>query len=243
MVSRGSVVEGGENLSGGISGRVRSFEYAILVDETNDHALEAEKYDDGTLIVYSTVYRPATDIGEISSPSQGHRLPHNNNTIPKLNTEEDTEKKIADIITIVPVPAAETSEVTANESKAEENKEVKTDKNSKEESKKETVKAEANKTDTETSKQPPARDLMAMDAKLAVRVINEAQSSNISMAALIRKVIDLPAKINNQVMVDFALSEAEYTELAKRYNLEIFDYAGVKENIVKELQQFVGNKK
>ena len=47
-------------------GRVsKPFQYALLVDEDNEHALEAEQYEDGTLQVFATIYRPATDIGEI----------------------------------------------------------------------------------------------------------------------------------------------------------------------------------
>ena len=44
----------------------QQFDYVLLVDEDNEYALEAEKYEDGTLHVFATVYRPETDIGEIA---------------------------------------------------------------------------------------------------------------------------------------------------------------------------------
>jgi len=202
MRTRGSVVAGDKRLFR--NNNARHFDAVILVDDTNEHALEAEKYEDGSLIVYSTVYRPVTDIGEISGPANHSRFSHVNDRLARLKPEEPSRDVVVDMIQ---KPAD--SGVSAG------------------------------------SKKEPAetRDVLALDAKLAVGVISEAQNNRMSIAALIRKVIDLPEIVNDQVMVNFSLSDAEYAELSERYHLQHSDHAGVKENIIKELRLFVGNKK
>ncbi|MBY0407245.1 MAG: hypothetical protein K2Q01_06090 [Rickettsiales bacterium] len=45
------------------------FEYTLLVSDSNEHAIEIEKYSDGRVEVYATVYRRMNDIGEISHPA------------------------------------------------------------------------------------------------------------------------------------------------------------------------------
>jgi hypothetical protein len=44
------------------------FEYTLLVSDSNEHAIEVEKYNDGRIEVYATVYRRLNDIGEITHP-------------------------------------------------------------------------------------------------------------------------------------------------------------------------------
>ena len=46
------------------------FEYTLLVSDSNEHAIEIEKYNDGRIEVYATVYRRLGDIGEITHPPQ-----------------------------------------------------------------------------------------------------------------------------------------------------------------------------
>lgn len=218
MVSHGSVLDGDyrQLRKSYDSPSARRFEYALLVDDDNEHALEAEKYEDGTLVVYSTVYRPATDIGAITRPATGTPAPvrFTGDEFQRPKSLEQKEKKTsADIIPISgeaspalppapePVPA-----ITEPGEKQENN-------------------------------------FIALDTRLAGKIIKEARQNNISIAELIRKVIDLPASVNDEVMVSFALSEAEQKELARRYELKSSESDEIKKQIVKELQQFVGNKK
>ncbi|HEU5048555.1 MAG TPA: hypothetical protein VFT64_12015 [Rickettsiales bacterium] len=198
----------------------RHFEYALLVDDDNEHALEAEKYEDGTLIVYSTVYRPATDIGAITRPSgdsaQLSLLDDDFQKTKAFELPERWEKKSsADVISISgeSLPTVQTPAM--------------------QEPVKESPRIDAK----------PEGDFIALESTLAGKVIREAQQNNISLAALIRKVIDLPEAVNDEVMVSFSLSEAEKKELADRYKLKPSEYEEVKKHIIKELQQFVGNKK
>lgn len=46
----------------------QEFEYTLLVSDSNEHAIEIEKYNDGRIEVYATVYRRLGDIGEITHP-------------------------------------------------------------------------------------------------------------------------------------------------------------------------------
>jgi hypothetical protein len=46
----------------------QDFEYTLLVSDSNEHAIEIEKYTDGRVEVYATVYRRMGDIGEITHP-------------------------------------------------------------------------------------------------------------------------------------------------------------------------------
>lgn len=207
---------------------LRTFQYALLVDDENEHALEAEKYEDGTIIVYSTVYRLATDIGEITNPPEQRdykqaafskeqefkgKSAFETKEKPVINPEE----RAADVFEI---PAVKLNGAASH-----------------------TVEIETKKKPENIAKAAVSEDMLTFDAKLAGRIISEAQSNNISLTEVIRKVIDMPASINDQVLIPFVLSEVEYKELAKRYGLSASDHDGVKAQIVKELRQFVGNKK
>src|SRR5690606_39222338 len=46
----------------------QDFSYTLLVSDSNEHALEIEKYLDGRMEVYATIYRRINDVGEISHP-------------------------------------------------------------------------------------------------------------------------------------------------------------------------------
>lgn len=48
----------------------QEFKYTLLASESNEHAIEIEKYGDGRIEIYATVYRRVSDIGEVSPPSR-----------------------------------------------------------------------------------------------------------------------------------------------------------------------------
>lgn len=48
----------------------QEFQYTLLVSDSNEHAIEIEKYADGRVELYATIYRRVSDIGEISNPSR-----------------------------------------------------------------------------------------------------------------------------------------------------------------------------
>lgn len=46
----------------------QEFKYTLLASDNNEHAIEIEKYPDGRIEMYATVYRRTSDIGEVSHP-------------------------------------------------------------------------------------------------------------------------------------------------------------------------------
>ena len=190
----------------------KRFESVLFLDEENDRALEAEKYSDGSIVVYATVYRPVTDIGEITAPITSFATkPVTKNELAKFKLSSKTEeKKTEDKIEIT----------TTEETKPAELVDIKT-----------------------SEKSFASEGMLVIDAKLAGRLIDEAKHNNISIAEVIRKIIDLPASINDQVMINFALSDTEQAKLASRYNLTVSDHKNVRQNIIRELQEFAGSKK
>lgn len=93
-----------------------------------------------------------------------------------------------------------------------------------------------------TVRQSPASTagMLECDYLLAGRVIEEAQRNKLSLADVIRKVIDLPKEIDDKVYVPFELTDSEQATLAKRYGLAENDKAAIQQRIVEELKQFAG---
>jgi hypothetical protein len=48
----------------------QEFKYVLLASESNEHAIEIEKYADGRIEMYATVYRRTSDISEVSQPAR-----------------------------------------------------------------------------------------------------------------------------------------------------------------------------
>jgi hypothetical protein len=82
--------------------------------------------------------------------------------------------------------------------------------------------------------------MLACDAELVVRVVEEAKRNKLSMADVIRKVIDLPRIFDDKVYVPFDISADEQAALAKRYGFAASDTDAVQKKIVEELRQFAG---
>lgn len=62
----------------------QEFKYTLLASDNNEHAVEIEKYPDGRVEMYATVYRRVSDIGEVSHPMRPDL---------KLAAAKHTEKK------------------------------------------------------------------------------------------------------------------------------------------------------
>jgi len=275
----------------------RPFDYVLLVDEDNEYALEAEKYEDGTMHVFATVYRPATDIGELtrapkSSMSSIEIIPHiapmePEKSVPaqkpaealkplveKTAVKEAVQERIKEpSITEMKKPEVTSSSLASLTEPKLESKPLE-------------VKAAVKISDTQVkqaeSLAAPMQeiadlvvkasltpddgpsvhtkfgriqtgsaevqgsglpDMLACDLRLAGKLINESQRNQMPLSEVIRKVIDLPARVKEEVFIPFALNDAETAELARRYNLPAGDADGVKKQIIEELQRFVGEKK
>lgn len=67
--------------------QAQEFKYTLLVSDNNEHAIEIEKYKDGRMEVYATIYRRISDIGEITHPA---RTDSSNRPDLKLASSEPT---------------------------------------------------------------------------------------------------------------------------------------------------------
>jgi hypothetical protein len=50
------------------SDQAQPFQYTLLVSDGNEHAIEIERFADGRVEMYATIYRRTSDIGEITHP-------------------------------------------------------------------------------------------------------------------------------------------------------------------------------
>jgi len=50
--------------------QAQEFRYTLLVSDNNEHAIEIERYSDGRVELYATIYRRTSDIGEITNPAR-----------------------------------------------------------------------------------------------------------------------------------------------------------------------------
>jgi hypothetical protein len=338
MSTKGKLLEGDFRLRKPTSyaSLAKPFDYVLLVDEANEYALEAEQYEDGSCHVYSTVYRPATDIGEISRPqlrpviAGGDRfalleekiehVPPSAPIIVKkdipasvpLKTEALAKQKPKELPLkehdkreeeLVKPRAKEAAKQTAKDAVVE----IQSKAAVKEEpvntlqdvpvtaapsslpaapppeQSRKTVEEPVHSADIQepvqeapqkpvqpsqntvavvglteiapvhgkfgriqpTPAQMPQQqptEMLPCDIALAGRIIDEAQRNQLLISELIRKVIDLPARIQDHVLIPFSLSDAEYAELARRYGLQPSDRMGVMGRILEELRQFAGQK-
>ncbi len=69
----------------------QEFKYTLLASDNNEHAIEIEKYPDGRIEMYATVYRRTSDISEVSQPSR----PDLKLAVPATKPEEKTADAIA----------------------------------------------------------------------------------------------------------------------------------------------------
>lgn len=284
-----------------------AFDYVLLVSETGEHAIEMEKYENGSMKLYATVYRPVSDISESTQFHRPYIVANNSAEVitkpeevvapepaPKTVKYQDVLNPLKPVkevkseataqgpatLTLIPtgktidgVPVAQTpakvesvleiqataeTQVTADAASAKlpsestiaelvqtalaeaEKKESKVD-----------IKApitgmmlrdeEADTAKTlKAASLPEPEHMLSCDVTLASNLIEEARRNKLSMADVIRKVIDLPRKIDDRVYVPFDLTDEEQVTLAKRYGLKPGDTTAVQKKIVEELRQFAG---
>jgi hypothetical protein len=79
----------------------QDFEYTLLVSDSNEHAVEIEKYSDGRVEVYATVYRRMNDVGEITHPTTNGATENIRPDIKLASAPEITIKE-APVVTVAP---------------------------------------------------------------------------------------------------------------------------------------------
>ncbi len=104
---KGAIYKGDYRKASMPAGEAQEFRYSLLVSDSNEHAIEIEKYDDGRIEVYATIYRRLSDIGEISHPPQASL----NRPDLKLASSKSEEKTPAPPLPVV-ASAPQISEAT-----------------------------------------------------------------------------------------------------------------------------------
>ncbi|MGE0754025.1 MAG: hypothetical protein AB7L92_02565 [Alphaproteobacteria bacterium] len=71
----------------------QEFKYTLLVSDNNEHAIEIEKYKDGRMEVYATIYRRISDIGEVAHPTRTDMLNRPDLKLASTDTAKAEEPK------------------------------------------------------------------------------------------------------------------------------------------------------
>ncbi len=98
---------------------------------------------------------------------------------------------------------------------------------------------EAGKTGVILPQQPEAQ-MVNCNMRVAGKVIDEATRSGLTLTQVVRKVMDLPAELDETVQLRLRLTEQDRRELAKRYSVDADDPRAIAEVINRELQLFAG---
>lgn len=209
------------------------FEYVLLVSESGEHAIEAEFYKNGTIRVFATVYRPLNDIAEITQMRRPYIIA--SNPLPFIHPKEEA-------VTPSPALQEEPEEPEVLQLQMEDSVPEALPVSEVPEPAAAPVAAVAEPLPLPPAAPTAPQQMLACDALLAARIIDEARRNKLSLADVIRKVIDLPATISDKVYLPLALSQEELAVLSKRYELAEGDYVAVQEKIIEELGQFAGVK-
>jgi hypothetical protein len=89
--------------------QAQEFKYTLLVSESNEHAIEIEKYNDGRVEMYATIYRRVSDIGEIAHPARAEL------NRPDLKLASVSSEKSAGPITSKSAPSVESKPAAPKE--------------------------------------------------------------------------------------------------------------------------------
>lgn len=204
----------------------RVFEYELYVSEKNDRAIEIERYLDGHMDAFATIYRPISDILEVIEPRQA-----------SVVARAKPEVKPAASIREAPPPAQKIRRRVGQEASL---KDVE-----------ETRKISKHKPQPVTAL-PPApvangvsaanaqKGRLECDIATAWRLIDEALRGDMRLSDVVRKVLGLPLSASEMVSFDFTLTPEDYVELGRRFGLNPQNQAAIRARIVQELEAFAG---
>ncbi len=192
----------------------RVFEYELYVNDRNDKAIEIERFLDGHMDAYATIYRPISDVLEIvdSRPPPVH-----------------TTRQMASVKESMPAilsPARQETEVPARSSL----KDV-------EETRKIIRRQQKHKPS------PTQQGRLECDLTTAWRLIDEAVRSDMRLSDVVRKVLGLPVEAVDLVSFNFTLHEEDYIELGKRYGISPANQTAIRARIIQELEEFAGKRR
>lgn len=261
---RGSMMKGDARFAPA-SAAPEPFDYVLLTSDSNEYAVEIERYTDGRIEVYATVYRRVTDIVEIE-PAQGAQLevvkpleaPRRE---PEIKTEAKEEVKTEAKPEIKPEaltpPKAEAPKPEAQKpaptkpapsfplftpsttslTKTQENQPMPQPNGA---TNRQEIKPVNIRNSTEVENNE--NDAIECDLRAANKIIEEAIRNEMRLSDVVRRIIALPVANPDSVQIPIQLGDADFQLLAIRYGLPAADRNAIKNRIIEEINEFSGNK-
>jgi hypothetical protein len=246
----------------------QEFEYTLLVSESNEHAIEVEKYSDGRVEAYATVYRRMNDVGEITHPAREavkeKELPRLDNIkiapepakAPVVTQPIKTEPlELKEFTLPLPVPeepkplpkteqkaapAEQKPPVTTTVTQPVNNGATKTMSTNMESNMKPKLYVQPN---GEKAANGGGFDSDALECELRVanKIIDEAIRNEMRLTDIVRRIIELPVANQESVQIPVTLTDEDYALLAIRYGISSSDRNAIKRRIVEDLNDFSGD--
>lgn len=83
-------------------------------------------------------------------------------------------------------------------------------------------------------------DLLACDTALTLRLLEEAAKNRIKLSDLLRKILGLTPDTAESVFIPFSLTDAQYAELAERFQIPATDQTALRAAALADLTHFAG---
>lgn len=237
------------------------FSYTLLVSDNNEHAIEIEKYKDGRIELYATVYRRRSDIGEVSHPNKVEaarpdiKLASVAEVKPAALAAAEPVKvapiKLQEFVkpaaapeAVKPVPVMKAEAKTENFTppKTEEKKTMETTiaamNGSSKPAAAPTFKQEI-KTVTKTNGLD-SNESVECELRVANKIIDEAIRNEMRLSDVVRRIVELPVAYQEAVQIPITLSDEDYSLLAIRYGISSSDRNAIKTRIIEDLNNFSG---
>lgn len=200
------------------NGTERVFEYELYVSDGDSHAIEIERYLDGHMDAYATIYRPVSDILDVLDAPRK-----------VLAAQAAPEvKPAASVREAAPVPSKPRPPAPARHASLEDVEQTR-----KINQQPPVVKASA-------PARPATSGRIECDLTTAWRLIDEALRGGMRMSDVVRKVLGLPLNAADLISFDFTLTDADYEALARRYGLNAQNQTAIRARIIQELEAFAG---
>lgn len=191
----------------------RVFEYELYVNENNDRAIEVERFLDGHMEVYATIYRPISDVLDIIDP------PRPVVAAPKARAEVKPAPS-APPAQKAPLPIASQKDVEETRQSIHQTLPL-------------AQPAKAASIPTQTGR-------LECDISTAWRLIDEAMRGGMRLSDVVRKVLGLPVKTSELISFEFSLTGDDYVLLGKRYGIDPKNQSAIRARMVQELEAFAG---
>lgn len=204
--------------------QTKPFRYYLFVSESNEFAIELEKYEQGDLKIFLTQFRPTSDIAHIKKGS-GSDVRIEPKEAAKDITDMNGSRASAYVSPIpqTPLPVVIEPAVMVARSKSEVQ-----------------IKPIEKSKPIQNSAAGSRQMVIPCPASVAVKLIEEARRNEVPLSQLMRKVLGLPVHYDETVMIPLQMTDSDLDQLAKKLNVNSRDHNELKSALIKELALFTG---